>query len=80
MNFRLVPKSVTLNDVMTVITGSIARSAMRRYLIYSEADFEVFSPRRGDTLLVLVDDGYMKQSFMSCPYLPCGHPNVALMG
>ena len=25
-----------------VITGSIARSASRRYLIYSEADFEVF--------------------------------------
>jgi len=27
-----------------VITGSIARSARRRYLIYSEADFEVFRP------------------------------------
>ena len=27
-----------------VITGSIARSATRRYLIYSEADFEVFRP------------------------------------
>jgi len=26
------------------ITGSIARSATRRYLIYSEADFEVFRP------------------------------------
>jgi len=25
-------------------TGSIARSARRRYLIYSEADFEVFRP------------------------------------
>ena len=25
-------------------TGSIARSAKRRYLIYSEADFEVFRP------------------------------------
>ena len=25
-------------------TGSIARSAKRRYLIYSEADFEVFHP------------------------------------
>jgi len=33
-----------------VITGSIARSASRRYLIYSEADYEVFSPRRGNTL------------------------------
>jgi len=27
-----------------VITGSIARSASRRYLIYSEADLEVFRP------------------------------------
>jgi len=27
-----------------VITGSIARSATRRYLSYSEADFEVFRP------------------------------------
>ena len=26
------------------ITGSTARSASRRYLIYSEADFEVFRP------------------------------------
>jgi len=33
-----------------LITGSIARSATRRYLIYSEADFLGFSPRRGDTL------------------------------
>jgi len=27
---------------LTVFTGSIARSASRRYLIYSEVDFEVF--------------------------------------
>jgi len=27
-----------------VFTGSIARSASRRYLVYSEADFEVFRP------------------------------------
>jgi len=27
-----------------MITGSIARSAKRRYLSYSEADFEVFRP------------------------------------
>ena len=36
-----------------VITGRIAQSASRRYLIYSEADFEVFSrisPHRDDTL------------------------------
>jgi len=29
---------------VSLITGSIARSARRRYLIYSEADFEVFRP------------------------------------
>jgi len=31
--------------VLLLITGSIARSATRRYLIYSEADFEVFAPQ-----------------------------------
>jgi len=39
--------AVTLFDRLfseKVITGSIARSATRRYLIYSEADFEVFRP------------------------------------
>jgi len=30
--------------VLAIITGSIARSATRRYLSYSEADFEVFCP------------------------------------
>ena len=33
-----------LSSILLVITGSIARSATRRYLIYSEADFEVFRP------------------------------------
>jgi len=28
--------------LFAVITGSITRSASRRYLVYSEADFEVF--------------------------------------
>jgi len=32
--------------LLFVITGSIARSATRRYLSYSEADFEVFRPAR----------------------------------
>jgi len=32
-------------SVQLLITGSIARSASRRYLIYSEADFEVFGPQ-----------------------------------
>ena len=31
-------------SVGRIITGSTARSARRRYLIYSEADFEVFRP------------------------------------
>jgi len=34
----------------TFITGNTTHSAKRWYLSYSEADFEVFSPRRGDTL------------------------------
>jgi len=33
-----------VNDIYSFILGSIARSASRRYLIYSEADFEVFRP------------------------------------
>ena len=28
----------------TIFTGSIARSTTRQYVIYSEADFEVFRP------------------------------------
>jgi len=30
--------------LIVVFTGSIASSASRRYLVYSEADFEVFRP------------------------------------
>jgi len=32
---------------ITVFTGNIARSATRRYLIYSEADFEFFFAQQG---------------------------------
>jgi len=41
MAYRMVPLSVTLSDPRGnfLITGSIARSASRRYLVYSEADF-----------------------------------------
>ena len=35
---------VIMNDYVLLITGSIARRATCRYLIYSEADFEVFRP------------------------------------
>jgi len=34
----------TSEETLFVITGSIARSATCQYLIYSEADFEVFRP------------------------------------
>jgi len=33
------------NRAGNIFTGSIARSATRRYLRYSEADFEVFRPK-----------------------------------
>jgi len=36
--------TIPITFLPTIITGSIARSATRRYLIYSEADFEVFRP------------------------------------
>jgi len=35
-------KNVELFFVCLFVTGSIVRSTMRRYLSYSEADFEVF--------------------------------------
>jgi len=44
-----------------IITGSIARSETRRYLSYSETDFEVFRPegatRRIDGVKFGVEDG-----------------------
>jgi len=36
--------TITLGLAHILVTGSIARSASRRYLIYSEADFEIFRP------------------------------------
>jgi len=36
--------AITLGLLCSIITGSIAGSARRRYLIYSEADFEVLRP------------------------------------
>jgi len=54
MVYRIVPFPMTFSDLQghapstsllkCVFTGSIARSASRRYLVYSEADFEVFRP------------------------------------
>ena len=40
----LIANKIFHVTVLLVVTGSIARSASRRYLIYSEADFEVFGP------------------------------------
>jgi len=45
INTLLFPRSV-LYLVVCIFTGNIARSATRRYLSYSEADFEVFWPAR----------------------------------
>jgi len=39
-----------MSSSLYIFTGSIARSAKRRYLSYSEADVEIFLSRRGDTL------------------------------
>jgi len=35
-----------VTDLKFLITGSVARSATRWYIIYSEADYEVFLPAR----------------------------------
>jgi len=41
----MLPPILSCFYVLTLFTGSIARNATRRYLIYSEADFEVFRPQ-----------------------------------
>jgi len=42
---KLAARAVLSADAgLLVFTGSIARKVSRRYLIYSEADFEVFRP------------------------------------
>ena len=46
-SMSVCPLAYLRNDAFKlykIFTGSIARSASRRYLIYSEADFEVFCP------------------------------------
>ena len=42
MIFVILQRRFVLDTCL--ITGSIAGSASRRYLVYSEADFEVFRP------------------------------------
>jgi len=39
-----LPPDTTISHACTLVTGRIAHSASRWYLIYSEADFEVFRP------------------------------------
>jgi len=50
LNVRFVSYNIKFRDAFAhrqyVVTGSIARSAQRRYLSYSQADFEVFAPHR----------------------------------
>jgi len=41
---ELAVKRGKMKRTTAIITGSIARSASRRYLVYSEAGFEVFRP------------------------------------
>jgi len=42
--YRTQLRKVLFLALSVTFTGSIARSAKRRYLIYTEADFEVFRP------------------------------------
>jgi len=60
-----------------IITGSIARSARRRYLIYSDADFEVFA-RRGDTLHRWRGEGNLAQRVPSS--MPNFTPSMQRLG
>ena len=44
MRFVFGKTFLASSRLINIVTGSIARSAKRRYLSYSEADFEVFRP------------------------------------
>ena len=44
-------------------TGSIARSATRRYLSYSDADFEVFTPQGRRVAQMGVKFGFEERTF-----------------
>jgi len=50
LNHQLSSQIIILSLSLHIFTGSIARSANGRYLIYSKADFEVFGPDGGDML------------------------------
>ena len=41
----LAPHGMHAEACRLLFTGSIARSATRRYLIYSEIDYDVFAPQ-----------------------------------
>ena len=57
---RILPAATVAKNV-EFFTGSIVRSASRRYLVYSEADFEVFRPagatRCTDRVKIGVEEG-----------------------
>ena len=61
--------------ICAIITGSIARSATRRYLSYSEADFEIFRPA-GATRCT--DGG--KFGVRRGPTIPSSTPNFTPIG
>jgi len=55
-----------------IFTGSIAHSANRRYLVYSEANFEVFRPQGRHVALMGVKFG-MEEGTSSMPnFTPIG--------
>ena len=51
-------------------TGSIAQSTSRRYLIYSEADFEVFAPQRRHAAPMGVEFGTEEGTEGPVAYVP----------
>jgi len=60
------------------VSSSTTRIRSTLYMTSTQSGLVMSCFRRLFTLvLVLVDDGHMKQRFVSCPYLPCSHPNVS---
>ena len=64
--------------LVCIITGSIARSASRRYLIYSEADFEVFRPARATRCTDGVKFGMPNFTPIGATCRPCVAKNLKI--
>jgi len=62
---------------MTMITGSIACSASHHYLVYSEADFEVFDPQGQHVASMGVKFGSEEGT---APSVPSSVPNFTPIG